>query len=473
MTARGVPSQKGITRSLIKARVADQQRIRASVERLPALPLSATVLNFFASRLSAELGVPVQTIAAAWADIPRAPEPSISSLLENLGSVHARLLDLQARDAAYRQDSLRLLDRERELSTRLTLLHELTVMLDDMRDATQLFETTLDHLPASFGKSGNHIGRMSVMLNDEKAGGLKVSAQRGFKDLSAQEKIIVRPGQGIAGSVYSSGVGVIENNADASEFLASLRSGTADINSGSFLCVPIRHNGTTYGVLSIRSSIQEAFKADDLAHLEKIANILARAITRVTLIKTLETDSLTGFLRRDDTIGKARIDEMLAGCLKNRKKAYMIIFDLDHFKRVNDDMGHDVGDRVLSGVGRGIILPLLEEVKVSMPEFESVAVRYGGEEFVLLLANITKKRAFRITNEIRKKVKAHAFFDNHGGEFHKTISAGVSLLGPDGNEQSVLIRMADVRLYDAKQNGRDRVRTPDGFLTDQTSVVPR
>ncbi len=126
----------------------------------------------------------------------------------------------------------------------------------------------------------------------------------------------------------------------------------------------------------------------------------------------------------------------------------VLFFDLDHFKKVNDTYGHDAGDYVLkefSGLVRaGYLRP------------KDVFARFGGEEFVVLLANTSAKAASELAEKIRAAVETHAFI-YEGKRIPVTSSMGVAELTADIESAQTLLKMADKALYSAKAGGRNRV----------------
>ena len=122
------------------------------------------------------------------------------------------------------------------------------------------------------------------------------------------------------------------------------------------------------------------------------------------------------------------------------------IFDLDHFKRVNDTFGHSAGDIVLRSVA--------QEAQKNLRNIDHIA-RYGGEEFILILTNVEKDQAVVCADRIRKLVRKLEF-SNMPDDFRMTISVGVTEYQQSEVIQQAINR-ADTALYRAKANGRDRV----------------
>ncbi len=135
-------------------------------------------------------------------------------------------------------------------------------------------------------------------------------------------------------------------------------------------------------------------------------------------------------------------------CLRHRVPLSLVMFDIDHFKRINDTYGHPVGDHVLARVASRID----ETIRA-----EDILARFGGEEFALLLREATREGALALAERLRRLVELSEFAYN-GQPVRVTVSAGVATLddGEHGDAQA-LVAAADRRLYRAKQAGRNRV----------------
>ena len=126
----------------------------------------------------------------------------------------------------------------------------------------------------------------------------------------------------------------------------------------------------------------------------------------------------------------------------------MLVFDLDHFKNVNDTHGHLVGDKVLAAMG--------EIVRKSV-RAEDVACRLGGEEFAIVMRATGWAGALQMAERLRSAVEKHAFKAD-GVELSVTISVGTATLDPARHDEpGTLLEEADQALYRAKDEGRNRV----------------
>lgn len=189
---------------------------------------------------------------------------------------------------------------------------------------------------------------------------------------------------------------------------------------------------------------------DDLNHsLEKRVQERTEAlgILNAQLAKQASTDPLTGALNRRGLFEAAEREV-------NRSHRYgspmaVILFDLDHFKAVNDRYGHDAGDAVLKGAAQAVKRCLRES---------DIFVRYGGEEFAVLAPEVTPQTARLLAEKLRLAIASAI---PPASELPQvTASLGVALLRPNEDFDS-LARRADHLLYQAKQSGRNRVVVED------------
>ncbi len=215
------------------------------------------------------------------------------------------------------------------------------------------------------------------------------------------------------------------------------------------MLIPLIMHEREIGIMLLASHAVCAFSAADFNQAEILGKQIVFALRKTLLyhkVQTLSiTDSQTGLYVRRHFQERLR-EEMRRGERYNQFLS-LIILDLDHFKRINDQYGHQVGDAVLNETAAR-----LEEKAGST----AIVARYGGEEFAVLLPNTPKAKAFRIAKDINSFIKA-SFVDVGGVQLNITISVGVSTYPEDALEQEALITAADQALYEAKRNGRDLV----------------
>ena len=153
------------------------------------------------------------------------------------------------------------------------------------------------------------------------------------------------------------------------------------------------------------------------------------------------TDHLTGIANRRQF--RERLDEEFNRADRYHESLSLVMLDLDHFKQVNDEYGHDVGDQVL--------VELTEQIKSQIREIDLFA-RWGGEEFLIMLPETDRDTARTMVERIRHHVESHAF----GQPPHITISLGLVTLR-SSDDPDTFISRADKALYKAKAAGRNCV----------------
>ncbi|HMK66839.1 MAG TPA: GGDEF domain-containing protein [Thermodesulfobacteriota bacterium] len=143
------------------------------------------------------------------------------------------------------------------------------------------------------------------------------------------------------------------------------------------------------------------------------------------------------------------LDREFHRAIRHSRQLSLIMLDIDRFKLINDTHGHLAGDSVLRELS-GIILGHIRR--------EDVFARYGGEEFVLVLPETDFKHAVRISEKLRQLIAGYSFYFRGKG-IPVTVSLGVAAVGGPGEAESVqdFIALADAKLYEAKQSGRNRV----------------
>jgi diguanylate cyclase (GGDEF)-like protein len=190
--------------------------------------------------------------------------------------------------------------------------------------------------------------------------------------------------------------------------------------------------------------IHLAFALLHIASTGAFALSLAYERDAVRLRRIAMHDSLTGLLNR--SAFEARVREFLAS--GRRHDFAIVLFDLDHFKRINDTYGHAVGDEALRACAR----VFMESLRSS-----SIVARWGGEEFAAILTNTSAADAFAVAERVRRRIRA-TVIRSGSHEVRVTVSAGVCHSSSGLENFDELLKNADAGLYTAKHNGRDRVQ---------------
>lgn len=227
-----------------------------------------------------------------------------------------------------------------------------------------------------------------------------------------------------------------------------------DFEDATTVCVPLIAFGETVGLLHFAtgmvSNTPAAFIQTHRQLIQAVADQIGLAIANLKLREHLRfqaiRDPLTGLYNRrfmqealTHELQRARISGASIG---------VVMVDVDHFKRFNDTFGHQAGDIVLKAVGSHL-QEQGDELKL--------ACRYGGEEFTLILPEMSSAQVVAWTEQLRGHIKTMSLQHGRDSLGTVTISAGVAFYPHHGHDVETLLHYADRALYTAKQEGRDRV----------------
>jgi len=229
-------------------------------------------------------------------------------------------------------------------------------------------------------------------------------------------------------------------------------------------CVAVAHAVTLLALPAISS--YPGRWVDVMVSVSVVAGVVLTLVRRNDLLLTqltgeARTDKLTGLLNRRGFDERAALE--LARARREDSSIAITAFDVDHFKRINDEWGHEIGDQVLARIG---------ELLAAQSRDIDIAARFGGEEFVVLLPGSTTADADAFTERVRRALAASGSTELPAVR----ISAGVhAAVAPDGIE--TMLQGADFALYRAKRAGRNRTvvfeRSVSPFATAPPERRPR
>jgi diguanylate cyclase (GGDEF)-like protein len=247
----------------------------------------------------------------------------------------------------------------------------------------------------------------------------------------------------------------------------------APSSSGEYCCIPILAHGETIGLLHLQFSRDDQANGESpskeaVAEQRRLGLICAEqislAIANVKLRDELRDQSI-----RDALTGLYNRRYMMETCSREFSRAEragqsvsVLSIDIDHFKKYNDNHGHDAGDMVLRAVGT-----CLENLFRN----EDVPCRFGGEEFVVLLPGADSDTAARRAEQLRSKVEALVVRYVEKSLPRVTVSIGVAAFPEAGDFPDVVLKAADEALYRAKESGRNRVELSSPGTAD-SEVAP-
>lgn len=228
-----------------------------------------------------------------------------------------------------------------------------------------------------------------------------------------------------------------------------------------YICSPLIQQGEKLGLLHLRqNSIDSSDDESNLRFLadegekrliQTVTEHVGLAVANLRLQETLRhqslIDPLTGLYNRRHM--DIALEREAARASRNKSLLGLVMLDVDHFKRFNDQHGHQLGDALLKKLG----MYLKSQIRT-----EDIACRYGGEEFILIMPDIDPKHLCVRAEEIRSSLQNSVEIESDSGEpLIVTISLGVTLYSGGEGSISEAIEQADHALYSAKEGGRNRV----------------
>ena len=218
----------------------------------------------------------------------------------------------------------------------------------------------------------------------------------------------------------------------------------------SLISSPLISNNSLLGLLRLESKKTGFFNQDDLRFLSLVADLGAVALENSLLFQKTQDlaihDDLTSLYTRGYFIDRLR--EETRRCQRLDQHLSLMMIDIDFFKQYNDKFGHIVGDMVLKKVG--VLL------KDELSEFNPLLCRFGGEEFLVMLSGIDKKKSLTIAEGLRQRIQNEKIILRRQ-DTHITVSIGVASLPLDTKDEDELVQKADKAMYAAKGKGRNQV----------------
>lgn len=227
------------------------------------------------------------------------------------------------------------------------------------------------------------------------------------------------------------------------------------------LCVPLTAQGDTIGLLYFEERSEEEFAVEaSRLYLELIAENIGLAVANLQLREKLTNlavrDALTGLLNR------RCLDEALNRQPRGQagKPLSCLMIDIDHFKRFNDEFGHDAGD---------VVMQYVAQIIVDTVGDAGSAYRFGGEEFTVLMPDAGEAEGFELAERLRTRIGTTPL--SHRGRILGTVSVSVGVASaPDDGPVATLLTRADAALLDAKNHGRNRSVRASGLVFGDDEV---
>jgi diguanylate cyclase (GGDEF)-like protein len=332
---------------------------------------------------------------------------------------------------------------ERELRRRrhdLEALTDLAESLERTADSASVARTLLDSVVDTFG-----FPRGVVLAGPE--GQLPLLASYGLEEETAR-----RPGRASGSAVISQAhdshatVLVSGLDDDADPWLSRLLPGARNL-----VVVPLQAEGRPLGAMVLEQALKDGGRIQRrvVSGLERSASYAALALRNAWLLEQVQrlaaTDGLTKIANRRTF--ESTLEREVARATRSAEHLSLVMIDIDHFKRLNDEHGHQAGDEVLRNVAAAL--------SCECRDFDTAA-RYGGEEFAVVLPGCGPDEARLIAERLRHAVAAAP------SSVPITASAGVATYPAHAGDADTLVRAADDALYQSKRGGRDRTTVSAG-----------
>jgi diguanylate cyclase (GGDEF)-like protein len=358
----------------------------------------------------------------------RIPDEAFSSLADAVGTAIAAAL--QRARVSHRGRELSLLSHFSRLSQTARSAPEA---------AQEIVSVTASIIPDS---------SCSLYLLNEADGKLQVQGSTDTP-VNLVADVVFSAGPGLVGWVMQENRALHLADLERDKFLPELN--LAESGYKSLAALPLRFGDDVMGVLMVASRRRGVLGTDQFRLLELLAGQAATVLANLTRFRKLErlaiTDAVTHAFNRHYLF--FRLEEELRRAKRYGLPLSLLMVDIDHFKLVNDSLGHAAGDKVLRS--------MTQMMEKSLRETEIVC-RYGGEEFLIILPQTRPQEAKVVAERMRQAIEKSVFTPTLGEEpVRITISCGIAAYPEQGENLEQLIAAADAALYAAKSQGRNRV----------------
>jgi len=263
--------------------------------------------------------------------------------------------------------------------------------------------------------------------------------------------IRLKLGEGIAGAVAATGEPAFIPDVGRDPRFTNRVDASTGYGTRSIIALPLRVRGEVIGVFEVVNvEDQRFFREQYLPLLTILADYVAIAVDNVHNLQKLEArtyiDEVTGFYNPRYLIVK--LDHLLPQVMAKGGAFSVVFLDLDNFKALVDAHGHLNGSKALAEVARVIHSVLGPDDSL---------VRYGGDEFIILLPHRTREEALDLTRRLRRALNKFTFLQGEGLHLKLTASYGVASLPEDAQDREGLLLIADRAMFSSKGRGKDRI----------------
>jgi diguanylate cyclase (GGDEF)-like protein len=230
---------------------------------------------------------------------------------------------------------------------------------------------------------------------------------------------------------------------------------------GFIAAIPLLSSQKIVGLLFLASRMSKEMDFDFAALLSLVGNHVSHIIDKIKLFQETErlsvTDGLTGLFNSRHFY--KNLDLEISRTKRYGSSFSLMLFDIDNFKKLNDTYGHQAGDEVLQELAR---------ILTSVSRETDIVVRYGGEEFVIILPNTLEEEAIALATRILKSVQETKIKINATEEVSITLSGGVASFPNNASTAKSLLNAADSAMYAAKTAGKNTIVCYQGNMREKS-----
>ncbi len=290
----------------------------------------------------------------------------------------------------------------------------------------------------------------SLLLLDPQTRELYFAVSVGV-DPESVKSIRLRPGEGIAGTVAQTGRPIFIPDVNLDRRFSARVDTLTGYDTRSIIALPLVVRGEVIGVFEVVNVEDEKFFREKyLPHLSILGDYVAIAVDNVRNLQKLQArtyiDEVTGFYNTRYLIYS--LDRLIPQIHQQGGEFSVVFLDLDNFKAVVDGYGHLRGSKVLGEVAR---------VFHSLLGPDDSLVRYGGDEFIIVLPHRAQAQTLELTRRLRERLNQTSFLTTEGLNLRLTASYGIATLPADAQDREGLLNVADKALFSSKGRGKDRI----------------
>ncbi len=336
------------------------------------------------------------------------------------------------------------------LQAKIIRYNSLHRIVEELNEKLDLDSVTDGLTSTAFSLIANHKGNCILYLVDNQTQGLGL-----FKARKENRDLIIKAKEG---DIFDYWVMKHGTSLLIEDIKADFRFDTEKLKSAdtrpivSLISSALINDYRLLGILRLDNPSPNIYSQEDLRFLVTICDLGAVALENAVLFEETQElairDSLTSLFTKAYFL--ERLKEECKRATRQKETFSLLFLDIDFFKKYNDNFGHIAGDLVLSNLSR-----IMTEY---LSEFSPILSRFGGEEFCVILPVKNKQSAYSIACRLRKRIEEEEIILRRQ-KTNITVSIGVANFPSDASDEESLIVKADKAMYDAKQAGRNRVKT--------------